>query len=56
MLFATVFIVEVPKDVNAQVIEEWVARYDGPISSGDLPFAITTDSNGYVYITGRRIM
>jgi uncharacterized delta-60 repeat protein len=53
LLFATVFIVEVPINVNAQIIEEWVARYDGPISSGDLSFAITTDSNGYIYITGR---
>jgi uncharacterized delta-60 repeat protein len=44
---------EIPKNVNAQVIEEWVARYDGPISAGDYAFAITTDSNGFVYITGR---
>jgi hypothetical protein len=52
LLFATVFIVDVPENVNAQIIEEWVTRYDGPISSGDFAFAITTDSNGYVYITG----
>jgi hypothetical protein len=39
--------------VNAQVTNEWVVKYDGPISSDDLAVAITTDSNGYVYITGR---
>ncbi len=30
LMFATVFVIEVPKDVSAQVTEEWVARYDGP--------------------------
>jgi uncharacterized delta-60 repeat protein len=31
----------------------WQARYNGPINGGDYSFAVKTDANGNVYITGR---
>ncbi len=40
----------------AQVMEEWVVRYDGPgVSPGNSPdwaYALTTDDAGNVYVTG----
>jgi uncharacterized delta-60 repeat protein len=39
--------------VDAQVVEEWVARYSGPGDFHDAGFAVAVDSDGYVYVTGR---
>lgn len=38
----------------SQVNQDWVARYNGPLSasSQDIPTAITTDNLGNIYITG----
>jgi len=32
--------------------QEWVARYDGPVNSGDHAYSITVDDDGNVYVTG----
>lgn len=33
--------------------EEWVARYDGPVGGSDVAQAITTDTRGNVYVSGK---
>ncbi len=38
---------------NAAGVEQWTHRYDGTGHANDHPAAITTDSEGNVYITGR---
>jgi len=37
---------------DANGIEQWVARYNGPDSVGDIPTAIAVDASGNVYTTG----
>ncbi len=37
---------------NSDGLEQWVARYDGPISGGDFAYALTIDNLGNVYIAG----
>lgn len=39
-----------PSDSN--VIQEWVARHDGPVSNDDTPYAIAIDSFNNIYVTG----
>ncbi len=51
LMIATVFIIEVPKDVNAQVTEEWVARYN-VADFADWANAITVGPSGNIYVTG----
>jgi uncharacterized delta-60 repeat protein len=53
LMIITIFVIEVPKDVSAQVTEEWVARYNGPANGWDSARDIVIDNEGNVYITGR---
>ncbi|HEY3251559.1 MAG TPA: SBBP repeat-containing protein [Ignavibacteria bacterium] len=38
--------------LNAQVSQEWVNRYSGPISNYNSPSLITNDESGNIYVTG----
>src|SRR5262245_38280553 len=37
---------------HAQVSQEWVARYASATPWNDIPYAMTVDAAGYVYVTG----
>ena len=37
---------------DANGVQQWVARYDGPASMNDMAVGIALDSLGYVYVTG----
>ena len=37
---------------HAQVSQEWVARYASATSFSDVPYAMTVDAAGHVYVTG----
>ena len=53
LMLAAIFMVEVPKDVSAQVTEEWVARYNGLGNDHDGAQDMAVESSGNVYVTGR---
>jgi len=37
---------------HAQVTQEWVARFASPTPYNDVPYAMTVDAGGHVYVTG----
>src|SRR5262245_65470768 len=37
---------------QAQISQEWVARYASPTPYSDVPYAMTVDGDGHVYVTG----
>jgi hypothetical protein len=51
-MIATILVIEVPKDVSGQVIEEWVSRYNDPENEGDSAYAMAIDLLGNIYVTG----
>ncbi len=52
LMIVTILVIEVPKDVSAQVTEEWVAKYNGPDNFYDITYSMIVDSYGNVYVTG----
>lgn len=37
---------------QAQVLQDWVERYASPTPYSDVPYAMTVDADGHVYVTG----
>ena len=37
---------------NSSGVQQWVHRYSGPSDGTDIPYAITVDASGYIYVTG----
>jgi hypothetical protein len=52
LIIATVFIIEIPKDVSAQGTEEWIALHNGPKNFIDDAHDIAIGPSGTIYITG----
>ncbi|MFQ5868485.1 MAG: SBBP repeat-containing protein [Candidatus Zixiibacteriota bacterium] len=50
--FLVVFLVLATSVASAQVYEEWVARYHGPVNWSNLAKALAVDGSGNVYVTG----
>ena len=48
-----IFFILLPVFLFSQVTTSWVARYDGPISSEDVAYAMVIDEYSNVYVTGK---
>src|SRR5688572_16563386 len=38
--------------LHSQVSQEWTARYNGPGNYNDVPYDMTLDESGNIYVTG----
>ncbi|HJY63062.1 MAG TPA: SBBP repeat-containing protein [Ignavibacteria bacterium] len=38
--------------INSQVTQQWVSRYNGSMNGSDVPYALTIDNAGNIYVTG----
>ncbi len=50
--FFFVAILHLPNNSQCQVNVDWIQRYDGPVSNGDMGKAIAVDKSGNVYVGG----
>lgn len=52
-LFIIIYFVISFLNVNAQVTQEWVARYNSTTNNSETPIDLALDSTGNIYVTGR---
>jgi len=50
--FSILLFLLVSLTANAQVIQEWVQRYDGPVNGYDFARSVATDDSGNIYVSG----
>ena len=51
-LLALLILGSVISTAQAQVSQEWVARYASATTRSDVPYAMTVDAEGHIYVTG----
>jgi len=53
LVFILIFYLCFSNVLTSQVVQEWVARYNGPVNGQDYAYAMAIDSAGNVYVTGQ---